>query len=661
VSKPVRRDGAVLAVDRSEVVWMVAVAAAAAVVFVTTLSTSVSLGDAPESVAGVSSVGVLHAPGYPAYVVAARLFTWAVPIGSLAWRTNLFSAVCAVLTVVGVFRLARVVGASRPGAAIGGLTLALGTSFWFYAGFAKHDAFSLLLVVVSMVAVVEWDCRREPRLLVAGCAALGLTIGASWQLGALALPGLATLVVLGRRSDPLVQLLGTVVVAGALTAAATLGYLVVRAGQEPSVNWGDASTSSRVVDLLDMKDFSFVNRRLVGLAPQSAEHSTGGEGATPLRRLANYPTLLTREMGAAALVVAALGMIRWRRRLLPHHAAFLAVSLVVGVLGTAAFVGPANVSGFTTNVIVGGFFGTIFSVVAVWVALGATELADLAATWAKPRSSDRRSQGGSRRRPSGSARRRATPNPVVGPAVLGALAVVLLAPSAIAHQAAASHRQPPFADDYATNVFRSLPPHSAILTRGGELTFSLLYAQLVKGERGDVTVIAADSLAASTWYRQQLSRRMGLKLPSLASQGAELAAVAHQLQSRGPVYMDMLTTDALRQGVGYVARGLVSEVVDGVGPKLPASTADIEQLLDHGYRTQGVYGGRAGRRWPNPFLLGSYVRAHLELARDYNQLGRLDDVAHQVSMALSTDPANKTALDIRRALDDTRAKARPPG
>jgi len=173
VSKPVRRDGAVLAVDRSEVVWMVAVAAAAAVVFVTTLSTSVSLGDAPESVAGVSSVGVLHAPGYPAYVVAARLFTWAVPIGSLAWRTNLFSAVCAVLTVVGVFRLARVVGASRPGAAIGGLTLALGTSFWFYAGFAKHDAFSLLLVVVSMVAVVEWDCRRELRLLVAGCAALG--------------------------------------------------------------------------------------------------------------------------------------------------------------------------------------------------------------------------------------------------------------------------------------------------------------------------------------------------------------------------------------------------------------------------------------------------------------------------------------------------------
>jgi len=301
---------------------------------------------------------------------------------------------------------------------------------------------------------------------------------------------------------------------------------------------------------------------------------------------------------------------------------------------------------------------------AVWVALGATDLAAVAATLATPRSSrssSRRSERGSQRRRSGAGRRRATPNPVVTPVVLGAVAVALLAPSALAHRAAASHRQPPFADDYATNVFRSLPPHAAILTRGGELTFSLLYAQLVKGERPDITVIAADSLAASTWYRQQLSRRLGMKLPTLASQGAELAAVAHQLQSRGPVYLDMLTTDALRPGLGYVARGLVSEVVDGVGAKLPASTAEIDQMLDHGYRTHGVYAKGAGRRWPNPFLLGSYVRAHLELARDYNQLGRLDDVAHHVTMALAVDPANKTALDIRRALDDTRARAKPPG
>jgi hypothetical protein len=663
VSQPRRRDGAVPAVDRAELAWMAGVAGIAAVALVSTLSTHVSLGDAPESVAGVSSVGILHAPGYPVYVAAARLFTWVVPVGSLAWRTNLFSLTCAVLTVVGVFRLARVVGASRAGAAIGAMALALGTSFWFYADFAKHDAFSLLLVVAAMVAIVEWDSGRDLRYLAGGSAVLGLTVGASWQLGALAVPGLLTLVVLGRRRQELVKLLGTAVVAGALTSAAALGYLMVRAGQQPSINWGEATSSSRVVDLLDMRDFSFVNRRLVGLAPRSAERNSSGEGATPLRRLWNYPTLLAREMSVAVLAVAAWGALRWRRRVAPRHAAFLAVTFAVGVLGTAAFVGPANLDGFTTNLVVGGFFGGIFSVVAVWAALGVTDLSSVAAGAVKRRRSSRRSaREDRRRRREGAGRRQPTPSPVTVEAlVLGALAVMLLAPSIVVHRAVASHRQPPFADDYATNVFASLPPHAAILTRGGELTFSLLYAQLVKGQRPDVTVVAADSLAASTWYRPQLARRLGVTLPDLPGQGAELAAVAHQLQARGPVYLDMLTTDALRPALGYVARGLVSEVVDGVGPKLPESTADVEQLLGRRYRTDGVYGGGAGRRWPNTFLIGSYVRAHLELARDFNQLGQLDEVAAQVGKALSIDPADKTALGIRKALDDTRAKAALPG
>ena len=46
----------------------------AAVVYLTTFSSHVSLGDAPEAVAGVRSLGILHAPGYPTYVLAARAF-----------------------------------------------------------------------------------------------------------------------------------------------------------------------------------------------------------------------------------------------------------------------------------------------------------------------------------------------------------------------------------------------------------------------------------------------------------------------------------------------------------------------------------------------------------------------------------------------------------
>jgi hypothetical protein len=172
-------------------------------------------------------------------------------------------------------------------------------------------------------------------------------------------------------------------------------------------------------------------------------------------------------------------------------------------------------------------------------------------------------------------------------------------------------------------------------------------------------VVATDALAASSWYREELSHRIGMRVPDLSNEGAELVAVAHVLAARGPLYMDMLTTDALRPALGYVALGLVSKVVAGApGPRLPASLAAVEQQLDHGYETTGVYGSAASHRWPNTFLLQSYVRAHLELARDYNQLAQLGGVATQVHLALLVDPHDPTALGVLKAL--TAAQARGP-
>src|SRR5436309_122905 len=53
---------------RRDLIEALGVALAAAALFFTTFSNHVALGDAPESVAGAKTVGVLHAPGYPSYV-----------------------------------------------------------------------------------------------------------------------------------------------------------------------------------------------------------------------------------------------------------------------------------------------------------------------------------------------------------------------------------------------------------------------------------------------------------------------------------------------------------------------------------------------------------------------------------------------------------------
>ena len=54
-----------------------------------------ALGDSGELVAAVHTLGIPHPSGYPLYVLLGKLFSMALPIGSIAFRMSLFSAVCA--------------------------------------------------------------------------------------------------------------------------------------------------------------------------------------------------------------------------------------------------------------------------------------------------------------------------------------------------------------------------------------------------------------------------------------------------------------------------------------------------------------------------------------------------------------------------------------
>jgi len=52
------------------------------------------------------TLGTAHSPGYPFYVMATWLFT-RIDLGTLAYRVNLFSAVCGALSCKCIFLTAR--------------------------------------------------------------------------------------------------------------------------------------------------------------------------------------------------------------------------------------------------------------------------------------------------------------------------------------------------------------------------------------------------------------------------------------------------------------------------------------------------------------------------------------------------------------------------
>jgi hypothetical protein len=609
----------------SDLVVAALVALGAALLFLTTFSGDVSLGDAPESVAGVKSLGVLHAPGYPAYVLAARAFATLEPLGSWALRVNLFSVVCASLTIGVVYLIARRFGAGVTGAVIGAFTLATTVSVWFYAGFAKHYPFSALLVATAILCFCAWEATGRPARLVLSAVLLGACTGASWQLAVIVVIGFVVAIVFGERKPRVVE---AVIATGALAAVAValLVFLLVRARQDPALNWGDARTVARLVDLVRQRDFGLGGSSVSGFAVL---------GRVPGRTM-TYLGVLVHELGIGAILLAIGGAVGALWRSGRAHALFLAVVGVLNIAFAIVAAGLDKIDGFQSGLIVGGFLLDVFIVVAILVALGTTELLQLATEWA--RSQTARPQGD----PWTPGRIRAGITVVV--------VAALLVPSVVVHYQYANHREPPFVDRYAQRVLAELPPHAVLVVGGYGWALPILYRQIVDHERTDVTVVDGGTTTRA-WYREQLSRRydVGGAIRGDTDGYDPLVRLIKYWRTSRPVFLDTTGMAVLRDAVGYRAQGFIGEVVfDGSLRDHPGTGLDaIATQLDRADVEDGVT-TQARSSFPNATIYLFHERAHVELAKEYFAEHRLDGVERELRSAVALYPSDPQAAAALR-------------
>jgi len=127
---------------------------------------TIYVGDSGELVTAVHTLGIPHPPGSPLYVLAGKLFTVAVPVGSIAYRMSLFSAVCAAAACALLYRLCRRrLGLCGVPSLLAALLLALAPSFWGEANVQRVYALGALFVVLATDAALAWDRGRDPRHL----------------------------------------------------------------------------------------------------------------------------------------------------------------------------------------------------------------------------------------------------------------------------------------------------------------------------------------------------------------------------------------------------------------------------------------------------------------------------------------------------------------
>lgn len=138
-------------------------------------------------------LGTAHPTGYPLHTMLSWAFTHAVPLGTVAWRANLLTAVSASAAVAVLYIALRALGLGRVVSAGGAVAFAALPSWWRYSVMAEVYSLHVLLMGVGFAGLITWLRGGERRALWAAIAAGGLALGHHMLIG-LCLPGAAWLV-----------------------------------------------------------------------------------------------------------------------------------------------------------------------------------------------------------------------------------------------------------------------------------------------------------------------------------------------------------------------------------------------------------------------------------------------------------------------------------
>ena len=121
-------------------------------------------------------LGIPHSPGYPGYVLLSHLFSW-LPVGNLAYRINLMSAIFAALTCGLAYGIVNHLTESEWAALGTALLLGVSRVFWSHAVIAEVYALNAFYITATILALLIWEREREDRYLYLACAVYALSFG----------------------------------------------------------------------------------------------------------------------------------------------------------------------------------------------------------------------------------------------------------------------------------------------------------------------------------------------------------------------------------------------------------------------------------------------------------------------------------------------------
>jgi hypothetical protein len=235
---------------RPDLVPLVAVLVPLAV-YLRTLAPAVYFGDSGELNTAAFSLGIAHVPGYPLYALAGKLFCL-LPLGGIAFRLNLMSAVCTALALGLLASLLTRLTGRRAVALAVTVALAFTQTLWEETLKSRAYPLNLLAGVAVIWALVRWTERGEARYLALAAFLFGLGLANHEILLVTAALGLVLVVAhRDKLSWPAVSASLLLLTLG----LSTYLYLPVRSAADPMLDWENPQTLRGLVDVLLQRQY----------------------------------------------------------------------------------------------------------------------------------------------------------------------------------------------------------------------------------------------------------------------------------------------------------------------------------------------------------------------------------------------------------------------
>lgn len=266
-------------------------------VYVFSAYPTIAGGDSPELSTAAIVLGIPHAPGFPLYVIAGKLFSVIMPFGNYGYRLNIFSSLLLAISLGLFFNLLKELGASSLAGL--GATILLALNPLFQAQAQSSEVFALTiflaLIMFNLALARNIGTISRPGLI---SFLLGLTLG-SHQIIIIFLPLLATILIQSDKPRNPIRTLTSATFLFLLGLTIYLIFLVI-SRRQPIVNFGSPKNLSGLIDL-------FVRRHF---GPTQLHPTTLGFRSLSLfaNQLFSYFSALWSRFGLAGILLIFTGL-----------------------------------------------------------------------------------------------------------------------------------------------------------------------------------------------------------------------------------------------------------------------------------------------------------------------------------------------------------------